>query len=102
MIDFSTKLGRRVAKQLKAEQVIWLTTVGPGNTPQPRPVWFWWDGTSVLIYSKPKAHKLRHIRRYPNVSLHFISDAEASEGAVLVGRASLPRVTPAGHDHKEY
>ena len=102
MIDFSTKLGRRVAKQLKAEQVIWLTTVGPGNTPQPRPVWFWWDGTSVLIYSKPKAHKLRHIRRYPNVSLHFISDAEASEVAVLVGRASLPRATPAAHDHKEY
>jgi len=79
MIDFSTKLGRRVAKQLKAEQVIWLTTVGPGNTPQPRPVWFWWDGTSVLIYSKPKAHKLRHIRRYPNVSLNFNSDAEGSE-----------------------
>ena len=101
-IDFSTKFGRRVAEQLKTEQVIWLTTVGPGNTPQPRPVWFWWDGTAVLIYSKPKAYKLLHIRRYPNVSLHFSSDAEASEVAVLVGRASVVRTAPAANDHKEY
>ena len=102
MIDFATEFGRRVAEKLETEQVIWLTTVGPGNTPQPRPVWFWWDGTSVLIYSKPKAHKLRHIRRYPSVSLHLNTDAEASEVAVLVGRARLPRIAPAAHDHKEY
>jgi len=102
MIDFSTEFGRRVAKKLKTEQVIWLTTVGPGNTPQPRPVWFWWDGMSVLIYSKPKAHKLRHIRRYPNVSLHFSSDAVASEVVVLVGRATVVRTAPAANKHKEY
>jgi len=102
MIDFSTEFGRRVAEKLETDQVIWLTTVGPGNTPQPRPVWFWWDGTSVLIYSKPKAYKLRHIRRYPNVSLHLNTDADASEVAVLVGQASLPRTAPASHDHKEY
>ena len=102
MIDLATEFGRRVAQKLKTEQVIWLTTVGPGNTPQPRPVWFWWDGTSVLIYSKPKGHKLRHIRRYPNVSLHFNSDAEANEVAVLVGRAIVARTAPAANDHEEY
>ena len=102
MIDFSTEFGRRVAKKLKTELVVWLTTVGPGNTPQTRPVWFWWDGTSVLIYSKPKAHKLRHIRRYPNVSLHFNSDAEASEVAVMLGRAAIVRKAPAANYHKEY
>jgi PPOX class probable F420-dependent enzyme len=102
MIDFTTEFGRRVAKKLKTEQVIWLTTVGPGNTPQPRPVWFWWDGTSVLIYSMPNGHKLRHIRRYPNVSLHFNSDAEANEVAVLVGRANVVRTAPAAINHKEY
>ena len=102
MIDFSAEFGRRVAKKLKSEQVIWLSTVGPGNTPQPRPVWFWWDGTSVLIYSKPKGHKLRHIRRYPNVSLHFNSDPEANEVAVLVGRGNVSRTAPAANDHKEY
>jgi len=102
MIDLSTEFGRRVAKKLKTEQVIWLTTVGPGNTPQPRPVWFWWDGTSVLIYSKPNGQKLRHIRRYPNVSLHFNSDAEANEVAVVVGRANVARTAPPANDHKEY
>ena len=60
-IDFSTEFGSRVAHQLISEEVIWLTTVGPENTPQPRPVWFLWDGTSCLIYSQSKTYKLDHI-----------------------------------------
>ena len=54
MLDFSTDLGRRIARQLESERVIWLTTVGSDNTPQPRPVWFVWDGTSLLVYSQPE------------------------------------------------
>jgi hypothetical protein len=30
MIDFSTEFGSRVARQLKSEQIIWLTTVDSG------------------------------------------------------------------------
>ncbi len=102
MIDFSTEFGRRVARKLKSELVIWLTTVGPGNTPQPRPVWFWWDGSSILVYSKPRSHKLAHIRRYANVSLHFNTDAEANEVAVLLGQASVSRTAPPADGHKAY
>jgi hypothetical protein len=42
---------------------VWLTTVGADLTPQTRPVWFIWDATpqSFLIYSQPRAHKVRHI-----------------------------------------
>ena len=77
MIDFSTEFGRRVAGLLESERVIWLTTAGPDNTPQPRPVWFLWDGTSILIYSQPKTYKLIHIARIPNVSFNFNTDSEA-------------------------
>jgi PPOX class probable F420-dependent enzyme len=36
------------------------------------------------------------------VSLHFNSDPEANEVAVLVGRANVARTAPAANDHKEY
>ncbi len=102
MIDFSTKLGRRVGEQLKSERVIWLTTVGPDNTPQPRPVWFHWDGTSFLIYSQPEAHKVRHISHNPKVSLNFNTDPEGEEVAVFIGEAHLdPSMLPADR-HEEY
>jgi hypothetical protein len=38
----------RVAQRLREDAVIWLTTVAANGTPQPNPVWFLWDGHSVL------------------------------------------------------
>ena len=42
--------------------VIWFTTVRADGMPQPTPVWFVWDNGSFLIYSTPKAQKVRNIR----------------------------------------
>ncbi len=47
-IDTSTEFGQRVAGHLANDQVIWLTTVNPDLTPQPSPVWFLWDGETLL------------------------------------------------------
>ena len=102
MIDFSTELGRRVARQLKLERIIWLTTVGPENTPQPRPVWFLWDGTSFLIYSQPKAHKVSHISHNSKVSLNLNADPEGDEVAVFLGVARLDSSAPAVTENAEY
>ena len=94
MIDFSTELGRRVIGLLDSEQVIWLTTVDSKGSPQPRPVWFLWDGSSLLIYSRPDAYKLRHLARNARVSLNFNSDREAHQVAVLVGEARVDPDAP--------
>ncbi len=59
MIDLTSKFGRKVKRHLKQEYVVWLTTVGPDLAPQPRPVWFIWDGSSFLIFSQPHAHKVQ-------------------------------------------
>ncbi|HLB63928.1 MAG TPA: pyridoxamine 5'-phosphate oxidase family protein, partial [Anaerolineales bacterium] len=74
MIDFSTELGERALRLLREETVIWLTTVAQDGTPQPRPVWFLWDGRSLLIYSRPKAHKIHHLEQRPQVALSFNTD----------------------------
>ena len=102
MIDFSTELGSRVARQLKLERIIWLTTVDPGNTPQPRPVWFHWDGTSFLIYSQPKTYKLSHISHNPKVSLNLTGDAEGDEVAVFLGESRIDLSAPAVTENAEY
>jgi PPOX class probable F420-dependent enzyme len=104
MIEFKGKFGQRAKRKLKSEKVIWLTTVGPDGTPQPRPVWFLWneaDG-SLLIHSQPETHKLRHLARNRKVSLHFSSDEEGSEVVVLTGEASVDRGGPAQAEGKAY
>ena len=53
LIDTATDFGRRVAQHLEQDRLIWLTTVGQDGTPRPSPVWFVWDGASVLMYSVP-------------------------------------------------
>jgi hypothetical protein len=44
MIDESCEFGARVARHLREEIVVWLTTVTPSGAPLPRPVGFVWDG----------------------------------------------------------
>jgi PPOX class probable F420-dependent enzyme len=89
MLDFSTPFGLRVAERLRSEPILWLTTVDAAGTPQPRPVWFQWDGETLLIYSQPHAAKVRHIRRQPRVAMHFNTDSEGNDYAVLLGHARI-------------
>jgi len=88
LVDFTTKLGVNAAKRLQTEYVVWLTTTSSDGTPQPNPVWFYWDGESILIYSQPASAKIGNIRRNPKVSLNF-NDEEGGNITVLTGVASL-------------
>ncbi|MBL8077680.1 MAG: TIGR03667 family PPOX class F420-dependent oxidoreductase [Anaerolineales bacterium] len=90
MSDPKTKLERKAKSVIKKEYVIWLTTVDINGTPQPRPVWFIWDNDAFLIYSKPTAHKLKHIRENGNVSLHFNTDETGDKDVIVyIGKAEL-------------
>jgi len=89
MPDFTSPLGRRIKRRLREEQTIWLTTVDARLTPQPRPVWFHWDGATLLIFSQPNAAKVRHIQRQPRVALNFNTDADGGNVGVLIGQASV-------------
>jgi PPOX class probable F420-dependent enzyme len=89
MIDLATKLGARAAKRLQKERLIWLTTTSSDGTPQPNPVWFYWDGERILVYSQPTSHKLKNLHRNPRVSLNFQADEEGGNVIVLTGAASI-------------
>jgi PPOX class probable F420-dependent enzyme len=94
VLNFRTRFGRRVRRRLLREKVVWLTTIDPKNTPQPRPVWFHWDGRTMLVLSQPKTAKLRHVARNPNVSLNFNTDEDGDDVTVLTGSARALRKPP--------
>jgi PPOX class probable F420-dependent enzyme len=89
MLNLNSRFGRHVDRRLRQEQIIWLTTVDEQNTPQPRPVWFHWDGQTVLIFSEKGKAKLRHIARNPRVSLNFNTDEDGGDVAVFIGEAKI-------------
>ncbi len=90
MIDPTTEFGARVEKRLLEEQVIWLTTVSPSGIPQPNPVWFYWDGVTVLIYSQPDAYKVKNLINNPKVSLNFEgASVQGGDVIILTGEALM-------------
>jgi PPOX class probable F420-dependent enzyme len=94
VIDQDSEFGARVARHLREEVVVWLTTVTPAGAPLPRPVWFLWDGAeSVLVYSQPGA-RVRNIGANPLVTLNFGGDGGGGDIVVLSGEAVVDDDTP--------
>jgi PPOX class probable F420-dependent enzyme len=89
VIDESTEFGARVARHLRDEIVVWLTTVSPRGAPLPMPVWFVWDGAdSVRMYSQPGA-RVRNIEANEHVTLNFPGDGRGGDIVVLSGDAAI-------------
>ena len=55
----------RLDRFLSTEPVVWLSTVRPDGAPHLVPIWFTWDGSSLLVFSKPGAQKVRNLRANP-------------------------------------
>jgi PPOX class probable F420-dependent enzyme len=102
IIDTSSEFGQRVAKRLADEQIAWLATVDGSGTPQPNPVWFIWDGQTVLIYSQPDQAKIRNVERSGRVSLNFNSDFHGGDVAILTGTATIEPTAPAADQNPAY
>lgn len=104
MINLNTKFGRIAKQHLKSEYFVWLTTVDSTGTPQPRPVWFIWEKDSFLIFSQAKAHKLKHIEKNPQVSLHFNSADKKGEKRLIVftGTATIEKQPTPANKHRAY
>jgi PPOX class probable F420-dependent enzyme len=101
-IDTTTDFGKRVERRLREETVIWLTTVRRDGTPQPTPVWFLWDGESILMYSRPNQQKQRNIERNAKVSLNFDGDGHGGNIIVISGEARIVADAPPATEVPEY
>lgn len=86
---FDSQIGRTILHRLEVEEIIWLTTVDASGMPQPRPVWFHWDGETILIYSQKAGAKVRHLRRNPKAALNFNTDPDGGDVGVILGLAGI-------------
>ena len=95
VIDPATQKGARAASALRDDLVAWLVTAAPDGTPVPTPVWFWWDGETVLVYSQRDKPKLRHITANPRVAFALRTDELGDRIIVLTGVAEVDETAPA-------
>lgn len=89
MLDLATPRDKTIDQWLRDDLIIWLTTVGPTGRPHTVPVWFWWDGDSILIFSEPETRKIRDLRANQSVSLALETRDEGEEVIFFEGDAEL-------------
>ena len=102
LLDLDTDFGARAARRLREDRIGWLVTVGKTGIPAPNPVWFTWDGATVLVYSEPDQAKLRHIEANPNVALHLDSQAGGDDIVIVSGTAAIDASAPLIQDNELY
>ena len=92
LFDTSKPAHVHALERLQSDIIIWLGTVRPDGRPHLVPVWFLWDGQTILIFSKPD-QKIRNLRQNPAVMLG-LDDTDTGEDVLLIeGTAEL---LPAG------
>jgi PPOX class probable F420-dependent enzyme len=75
--------------------------VRPDGTPHLVPIWFTWDGTALLVFSKPHAQKVHNLRANPVAMLALGEPDEDFDVALAEARVELidgpATELPAGH-----
>jgi PPOX class probable F420-dependent enzyme len=99
--DPATPFGALVRERLAEDIIIWLTTVGANGAPQPNPVWFLLDDKGILVYNRPNARRLTHIRHRPTAALN-LNSVDGSGVVVLAGTAAQVDDAPAPHENPAY
>lgn len=101
MFDASKPIHARALYRLASEEVIWLTTVDSDGQPQPSPVWFWWDGKQVWVYSG-ETSRVANIRSDPLVALNFDTDGAGEDIAIIEAKAEIVEDAPPPSKVPEY
>lgn len=68
--------------------------MAPDGTPQPNPVWFTWDGETVLVYSHRDAFRNRNLRQNQRVALNFDSNHGESDVGIITATARFAPEEP--------
>jgi len=86
----NTALSVEVVERLQQEEIIWFITVNPRGVPVPNPVWFYWDGECIIVYSQPESFRVRNIKNNPHVALTLQGvDGLGNHVVIINGEAVL-------------
>jgi PPOX class probable F420-dependent enzyme len=88
-LDLTLRHHAHIDRRLRTEPIIWLGTTRPDGRPHLVPVWFLWDGSTVLIFSLPDTQKVRNLRHNPTALLALNAADQGYDIVLLEGRASF-------------
>ena len=86
-LDPSVAGAAHAADRLRGEEMIWITTVRGDGQPQTSAVWFHWDGTDFLLFSR--ALKVRNLAAEPRVSLNLNGIGYGADLVIIEGTAEV-------------
>lgn len=89
MLDPTDPKRAHVDRRLRVEPILWLASTRPDGRPHLVPVWFWWDGETILVFSEPTAQKIRNLRHSPHVIVALDTAGQAEDVVVVRGTAEL-------------
>lgn len=89
MLDLQSERGAHFDSRLRAEDIIWLSSVRPDGRPHLVPVWYLWDGATILIFSQPGVQKVRNILHNNQVVLALNTLDEGEDVVIVEGEAEL-------------
>ncbi len=101
VIDRSEATGAHAAERLETELIAWMTTVKSDGTPQVSPIWFLWDGSEFLLYSRDSP-RIRNIDSHQRVSVNLDGDGLGSEIVVVEGTAAVDMSMPSAAENDAY
>ena len=87
-LDLSQPFGVKADRRLREDLMIWISSVRPDGRPHTVPVWFLWDGATLLIFSKPD-QKVRNLQHDPRVMLGLDNTKDGSDVILIEGEATL-------------
>ncbi|MEO8287844.1 MAG: pyridoxamine 5'-phosphate oxidase family protein [Chloroflexota bacterium] len=88
MLDLSNEKHAHIDERLRSNVILWLSSVKPDGTPHIVPVWFLWDGDTILIFSKPD-QKIRNLRQNRAVMVALDDSKDGDDPIMLAGEATL-------------
>jgi PPOX class probable F420-dependent enzyme len=89
MTALTVPLDRQMDEQLRTAPVGWVSTVRSDGTPHLVPVWFQWDGETILFFAQPGDQKIRNLRHSPRVTFGIALNPEAATVSIIQGEAEL-------------
>ena len=93
---------QEVSNRLESDHYGWLTTVAKSGQPVPRLVWFYFDGSDIVVYTVPSSAKVRHIKNHSRVSLNLDSDGNGAGIIAIGGVATVDATDVAPREHAAY
>jgi len=85
-LDPSQAKDAHIDERLRGDLILWLSSVRPDGRPHTVPVWFLWDGATVLVFSQPN-QKIRNLAINPAVTLALDGSGQGHDVVLLEGTA---------------